>query len=93
MTHYETLGLTRSAGQEEVAEAFRKLAMEYHPDRNGGDDGITVNLRHSHRFDESSSLGLFAAKIRDGNVDGAIKCAPIGFRAGDPMGRSERQPD
>ena len=34
---YEVLGLSRDASQEEVKRAFRKLAMEYHPDRNKQD--------------------------------------------------------
>jgi len=31
---YEVMGLSRDASQEDVKRAFRKLAMEYHPDRN-----------------------------------------------------------
>lgn len=31
---YEVMGLARDASQEDVKRAFRKLAMEYHPDRN-----------------------------------------------------------
>ena len=31
---YATLGVQRDASQEEIKRAFRKLAMEYHPDRN-----------------------------------------------------------
>ena len=31
---YATLGVPREASQEEIKRAFRKLAMEYHPDRN-----------------------------------------------------------
>jgi len=30
--YYQTLGLTRSAGAEEVKRAYRKLARKYHPD-------------------------------------------------------------
>jgi molecular chaperone DnaJ len=32
--YYDVLGVSRSASDEEVKRAFRKLAMEYHPDRN-----------------------------------------------------------
>lgn len=31
---YDVLGISRDASQEEVKRAFRKLAMEFHPDRN-----------------------------------------------------------
>jgi len=35
---YSILGLDRSATDEEVKKAYRKLALEHHPDRTGGDD-------------------------------------------------------
>ena len=44
--YYEVLGVTRSCTEVELKAAFRKLAMQHHPDRNPGDDDC------EHKFKE-----------------------------------------
>lgn len=36
MDHYELLGLRRNASDKEISEAFRRLAIQHHPDKNSG---------------------------------------------------------
>lgn len=47
MDHYRVLGLTRSASKEEIKQAFRKLAMEFHPDKHA---------HSSHHLKENATL-------------------------------------
>jgi DnaJ-class molecular chaperone len=35
--HYQTLNVARGASQEEIKKAYRKLAGQHHPDKEGGD--------------------------------------------------------
>ena len=43
--YYQILGLTIEASEQEIKKAYRKLAMQYHPDRNGGDEGSEEHIK------------------------------------------------
>lgn len=36
--YYDLLGVPRNATSDEIRSSFRKLSLEVHPDRNGGDE-------------------------------------------------------
>ena len=43
--YYDVLGLKKGASDDEIKSAFRKKAMEYHPDKNAGDKVAEENFK------------------------------------------------
>ena len=45
--YYEVLGISRSASDREIANAYRKLALKYHPDANSDDENATLRFKEA----------------------------------------------
>ena len=50
--YYEALGVQRSADEKEIRNAFRKLARQYHPDLNPGDEAAERKFKEINEANE-----------------------------------------
>ena len=45
--YYEVLGLGRDASEDDIKKSYRKLAMQYHPDKNPGDKSAEEKFKEA----------------------------------------------
>lgn len=48
--YYKILGVEKNATTDEIKKAFRKLAMQYHPDRQGGDEAKFKEVNEAYQI-------------------------------------------
>ena len=53
--YYETLGVNKGASADEIKKSFRKLAMQYHPDRNQGNAEAAEKFKEINEAHETLS--------------------------------------
>ena len=49
MDYYSTLGINRNASQDEIKKAYKKMSMQHHPDRTGGDDAKFKEINEAYQ--------------------------------------------
>ncbi|PCI96774.1 MAG: molecular chaperone DnaJ [Flavobacteriales bacterium] len=72
--YYETLGVSKSASETEIKKAYRKKAVQYHPDKNPDDKGaedkfkeaaeayeVLSNAEKKQRYDQYGHAGVGGA--------------------------------
>lgn len=48
--YYKILGVEKNASAEEIKKAFKKLAMQYHPDRQGGNEAKFKEINEAYQI-------------------------------------------
>ena len=80
--YYEVLGVNKNASEDEIKKAFRKAAVKYHPDKEGGDETkfkeaneayeVLKDKQKRQRYDQFGHAGV------GGNSGGAGGGNPFG---------------
>jgi DnaJ-class molecular chaperone len=79
--YYETLGVSKTANEDEIKRAYRNLARQYHPDRNPGDK------QAEQRFKEvQEAYDVLSDKTKRANFDRFGFAGPNGGAGGGPGG-------
>src|SRR3990167_2315178 len=75
--YYEVLGVGKTSSADEIKKAFRRKAVEHHPDKEGGDEAKFKEINEAYevlkdekkrqRYDQFGHAGVGSSAASDGN--------------------------
>jgi molecular chaperone DnaJ len=92
--YYDVLGVGKDASADEIKKAFRRLAIQYHPDKEGGDETKFKEINEAYevlkdtskrqRYDQFGHAGVGSSAASDGNpFGGGFNGQNVNFDFGD----------
>ena len=97
--YYEILGVAKNVSADEIKKAYRKVAMQYHPDRNPGDKGAEEKFKEAAeayeilsdpdkkaQYDRYGHAGLSGNNQGSGHRGGNMNMEDIFSQFGDIFG-------
>jgi molecular chaperone DnaJ len=91
--YYEVLGVSKNASADEIKKAFRRKAVELHPDKQGGDEEkfkevneayeVLKDAQKRQRYDQFGHAGVGGAAGGGGNPFGGFNGQDVNFDFGD----------
>ena len=83
---YEVLGINENASPDEIKKTYRKLSLQYHPDRNGNSSESTIKIQSINAAYETlsdeqkrSQYDMQRKFGGNGNGNGSVNGMPFGM--------------
>ena len=81
--YYASLGVNKTATEAEIKKAYKKKAMEYHPDKNAGDKKAEAKFKE---INEAYQVLGDKAKRQNYDQFGSAEGNPFGGMGRNPFG-------
>jgi molecular chaperone DnaJ len=91
--YYEVLGVGKNASADEIKKAFRRLAVQHHPDKEGGDEAKFKEINEAYevlkdpskrqRYDQFGHAGVGGASGGGNPFGGGFNGQNVNFDFGD----------